>query len=145
MDWVKLTSINVFKKNVLDVVDWSQSFIREISLVSPSYVLPDGHATVAPDCLPSARVFISSLSEDVPGIELLFIEVEDFFVWFGGDLNPNVEEFYNSVKWEFNDSITTPITCKSLYYRFLDSGSWGKNLRYGWEDVYDTGGELAIL
>ena len=100
---------------------------------------------VAPDCLPSARVLISSQSTDISGLELLFIEVEDLSVWFAGDLNPSVCVSNGIVKWSFCDSVEAPITSKFLYYRFLGSDTWGKGLRYGWEDVFDGGGELAIF
>ncbi|GAA6140090.1 hypothetical protein NBRC116583_38370 [Arenicella sp. 4NH20-0111] len=144
MEWVRITDEVTFKQRVLFEVDWPHSFIREISVVSPSYILPDSRM-VAPDCLPSVRVFISSQSEIVAGLELLFVEVDEFAAWFTGDLSPNVNMFNEVVKWKFNESANASVTSKFLYFRFLGSDSWGKNLRYGWEDVFSDGGELSIL
>jgi len=145
MDWIQLKTGDILNSGVLGDVDWSHSFIREISLVSPSYILSEGRTTVAPDCLPSARVFISSSSVDTPGLELLFIEVDNFSVWFDGDLNPEISVSDDIAKFKFNRLMSAPTTCRSLYYRLLDNNTWGKDLRYGLEDIYDTGGELTIL
>ncbi len=144
MKWKKLSNDGDLKKKVLLEVDWDHSFIREISVVSPSYILPDARV-VAPDCFPSVRVFISSQSTDISGLELLFVEVEELSVWFAGDLNPDVSISDKIVEWKFGDSMNRPIISKSLYCRFLDNGTWGKELRYAWEDVFDSGGELTIL
>ena len=144
MEWIRLSNDDALKKRVLFEVDWAHSFIREISVVSPSYILPDA-SVVAPDCLPSVRVFISSQSMDIPGIELLFVDVEDISLLFASDLNPDVSISDGMVKWKFNDSVNAPIISKSIYCRFLSNDTWGKGLRYGWEVVFDDGGELSIL
>lgn len=105
------------KKGCYLEFDWAHSFIREISIVSPSYILPDA-SMVAPDYLPSVRVFISSQSTDIPGLELLFVEVDEFSAWFAGDLIPEIDISDKYVKWKFSDSANKLIS-KSLYCRFL--------------------------
>ena len=143
MEWIRINGDDALRKRVLYEVDWSHSFIREVSIVSPSYILPDV-SMVAPDYLPSVRVFISSQSTDIPGLELLFVETEEFSVWFAGDLKPEIDISDTGVKWKFGDSANTLIS-KSLYCRFLGDEAWGKDLRYGWEDVFDKAGDLVLL
>lgn len=144
MQWTELKSEKTFRNKILSEVDWEHSFIREISVVSPSYILPD-YSVVAPDCLPCIRVFICSQSDNIQGLELMFVEAEEFSVGFSCDLNPNVYLSDGVVKWTFSDVVKTTITSKTLYYRVLSNDAWGKELRYGWEDVFDGGGTLAIV
>ncbi len=143
MDWMRLDKYEE-ANNVLADIDWPHSFIREAHIVSPSYILPDSLGTVAPDYLPSARVFISSASRKIPGLELLFVETEEFSAWFNGELEPDISIFEDRVKWKFY-KFHASIVSKRLYYRFLEVNSWGRNLHYGWEDVYSEKGELVIL
>ena len=144
MKWLQLENEETFRAKLLRAMNWEDSFIREISVVSPSYILPD-ISVVAPNCLPSVRVFISSQSAEIPGIELLFVEVEELSVHFTDDLTPNVSVINGKIIWKFCDSLEAPIMSKSLYYRFLRDDTWGKGLRYGWEEVFDIGGELSLL
>ena len=81
-------------------------------------------------------MFISNQSKDTAGLELLFVEVDELSAWFAGDLNPSVSVSNEIVKWMFCDSISTVITSKSMYYRFLGNDTWGKDLRYSWQDVF---------
>ncbi len=143
MEWTRISDDDALKKRLLLEVDWAHSFIREVSIVSPSYILPDA-SMVAPDCLPSVRVFVSSQSTVIPGLELLFVEAEEFSAWFAGDLSPEIDISDKCVKWKFSDSSNRLIS-KSLYCRFLGDETWGKDLRYGWEEVFDSGGDLAIF
>lgn len=144
MEWIQLKEEKDIRKKILEKVDWEHSFIREISMISPSYILPD-ISVVAPDCLPSIRVFISSQSQNIPGLEILFVEAKRFSSSFDEELDPCINISNNHVEWFFLRTSKSPIQSKFFYYRLLNNETWGRKLRYSWEDLFDEGGELSIF
>ena len=153
LEWNQLTSelLPSFRREI-EAVDWPHSFVREVSLLSPSYVTPDDQATVAPDFLPCARIFVSSADSSLPGMELFFLDVEEISFWFGGDLEPTVSmqsssfsKSENKIEWRFSKSHNSMIRSSRLFYRFLDTKSWGHKMRYGWEEIFDSGGTFVGL
>src|SRR5262245_56430802 len=84
-------------------VDWPHAFIREMYLVSPSFVIAATRATAAPDALPTLCVLVVAADESLPGCELMFVEVEQLALWFQGELVPGIEfEKDGHIKWFFH-------------------------------------------
>jgi hypothetical protein len=126
---------------------WSCGFVREMYLVSPSYVMADSGATVNADALPSLKTLIATADETTPGVELLFVRLISLEIWFGGDLAPSVTIKPNRVEWRFHQSGPSPRTVVSelLYYRWLDRSCWGKELHYGWQQFYTDNGTVQLV
>lgn len=103
--------------------------------------MEDGNYCVASGCLPCIRVFISGFMESFLGLEIMLVEADSLFLSFVDYLDPRVEflKLRSSVKWTF-----PAIICRPLYYRVLEKSTWGRNLRYGWEDVFDHTGTLNL-
>jgi hypothetical protein len=135
MAWKKITSQQCLER-LMACVDWSHSFVREVYLISPSYIVRDGNSrgwTAQADALPSVRLLITSPSESCPAVELLFTEVDEFGIWFGaGELSPSAKWTEAGIAWSFHTQLGSTIRAGSLCYRLLDESAWGNDLRYGW-------------
>lgn len=127
---------------LLSLPNWEEAFIREWYLLSPSYIDPDNQGTVAPDSAPMMYVLICTSELNCPGIELLFIEVEQ--IYFAGvcALNPRARFRNDHVLFSFYGEGVSDIQSASLYYRILGKDCWGWNVRYGIKNIFDEGGFL---
>jgi hypothetical protein len=126
----------------LAIPNWEESFIREWYLLSPSYILPNNEATIAPDGGVIMRILICTTEPECPGVELFFEDVEEIYLSCRTDLNP-VGNFRNDgISFSFHGAEAPDISCKSLYYRILDKSCWGWKIQYGRENVFDKSGFL---
>jgi len=145
MDW-KMVESQESLDQVLGSFEWFDAFIREGYFVCPSYIIPEGRATNNPDAVPSMKLLVTSPSETNPALELLFVGVEDLSIWFGGrELAPSAIWNKHQVAWSFHREKQPPIRAQKLYFRFLDNSSWGNNLRYGCEEIFDDSGRLITI
>jgi hypothetical protein len=128
--------------DLLYKLDWSHAFIREVFILSPSYVTGEELTVVAPDAKPTIKLMISCQDKIYPGIELVLEEVEDIYLSFQTDLEPigTVNERDGSVRLRLYEQESTCFQAKSLSYALLDERSWGWKVRYGTDKLFDKGG-----
>jgi hypothetical protein len=130
-------------EQLLKMFDWTDAFVREVHIVSPSYVNKvDSLGIMAADSSPTMRLLVTFPDEASPGLELTFEEVETVELVFRMDLNPigNVERdgrvslclcLYDERKLA---GLAPPvIRAKTLRYTLLDQECWGPQPRYGRE------------
>ena len=123
---------------------WEDGFVRELRLVSPSYVTTETRSAVAWGACPTAKALLTSQGAGTPAVELLFVDIENFGVWFGGDLDPAVSIEEGCVEWRFHRHSPSVVRCSCLRYAWLDPACLGHTLRYGSEHFYDIGGSLVV-
>jgi len=143
MKWETLDSHGKLQ-DVLSRFTWHDSFVREVHLVSPSYVTENGRGTVSAECLPCVRVLVTGIDRDCPGIELLFQHVSEFGAALDCDLEPSAELKERQVHWRFNAALPHTIVSERLVCQFLDESSWGPSMRYGWEELFDGEGNARL-
>lgn len=132
---------------LVGTIDWEEAFIREMYVVSPSYI-QEGVGWIAPGALPVIKMLII-LPEPATGIELVFEEtshIEAYFeqeVRLSGRVNPanaNVEIYLCDVSGQ---SKRVDIAARAMHYRLLNDDARGSQQRYGWQDVFNPDGSRA--
>lgn len=126
----------------LEIIDWHDSFIREIYCVSPSYIVEDPDlGTVAADALPGVKLLICTPYPETPGVEFFFEEVDAINVPFSFDLEPvgkidswGVKLYLDGKGGHYSIS-AQKLTCK-----ILDKSCWGWDVNYGLESYFDESG-----
>ncbi len=134
MNWMTVEKKSQSAEKLIYVIGDSHSFIRECYILSPSYIESQGLGTVAPDCLPCGKVLVSIPSEECPGVELLFGEISEFNIFFDGDFEPKINFVDRKIETSFGLDFN-PIVSKTLFYRLLDTETFGNTLRYGKNDI----------
>lgn len=121
--------------------DWAHAFVREVYVLTPSYVEPESLGVVAPDSKASMKLTIFFQDEEFPGLELIFEEVQEIKVSFQVGLNPvGMLERGVGVKMNLNGSQYEAIEAKKLSYSYLDKSSWGWKTKYGMYNLFDKSG-----
>jgi len=123
---------------------WEDGFVRELHLVSPSYVTREPRSVVAWGAYPTARALITTQGAAPPAVELLFVGIQDLELWFRGDLDPAVSLEEGCVEWRFHKDSPSAVRCSSLRYAWPDPSCLGYALRYGREHVFDRGGSPVL-
>ncbi|HEY3357206.1 MAG TPA: hypothetical protein VGQ83_28410 [Polyangia bacterium] len=77
-------------REILARIDWSDGFVRELYLASPSYVCPD-LSVVEYAASPDLIMLVSVADPDVPGLELLFRGVAELCLPLGSEYAPRVD------------------------------------------------------
>lgn len=135
MSWQSIDSESKYEESGLADRDWEDAFIKEMSIVSPTYVLSD-QSIVNHEALPCLRVFVSSPSIDSFDLEFLFVEIENLSAKFTQDLKPSIHFTFNRVEFSFNAS-STPLRCRKAYYRKIQRENWGNQLLYSKLNPFD--------
>ncbi len=141
MKWNKLKDIDNFKKKVIEQIEWEEAFIKEISLLSPSYL--DGNGIVAHDFLPCLKVFLAAPNSEFPCIELLFLEVNKISFSFDICEQLIIEEEYGKICFSFTDK-NERATCAKVYFREPGIENLGYGAKYSFENIFDKSGMPII-
>ena len=80
-----------------------------------------------------------------PGLEILFIEVEEWGLAMDCDLCPSARLEWGKVRWKFNADLPYSITARSLMYRTLSDECLGFTTRYCPDQIFDKGGTPCIV
>lgn len=95
---------------------WHHAFIREIYVMSPSFLFESGQAN--PDALPNIGIIIFTNNKDMPGIEIKLYCAKDININFECDLSPQIE-LINGVGITFSHS--SPLThAERMVYRIME-------------------------
>ncbi|HEY3353548.1 MAG TPA: hypothetical protein VGQ83_09885 [Polyangia bacterium] len=120
-------------REMLARIDWSDGFVREMYLASPSYVLPD-LSIVEYAARPHLVALISVADPEVPGLELLFRGVEELWLPLDAEYAPRVDLRRDSVEFCFQgEEQGYHIRARELWYRAVERDTWGDRLRYASE------------
>lgn len=126
--------------NFIACLDWADAFVRECYLESPTYVSSKTGGVVAVDAAPALKMLICTQDRDSPGVELVFTDLIRFSFTFGVDLEPLGFYKYDSICMSFSGHEYDMIECKSMYYKKIDTESWGHKVKYGQKILHDEGG-----
>lgn len=126
----------------VSIPDWADAFVRECYLLSPSFINTENQGLFAPNYPPTMKVLICIQDIDYPGIELLFVEVEDIILPFNRELDPFGKCYKNYLEFSFIERESYVFRCKEIHYKMLDQACWGKKIRYGNESFYTEEGFL---
>jgi hypothetical protein len=121
---------------IIESIDWVHSFIREVYALSPSY--REDEWEVNPDSLPSLKILIISMANDLPGIELFFSEVEEISISFDIYFNPSGIIDKDGIQFFFTSNKNKLIQAKSLTVNIYDKSCWGWDTIYGKENFFDS-------
>ena len=141
-EWLRI-EVDEQISDFLNSLEWSETFIREVHLISPSYVNTTG-ATVAPNCLPCLRILLSTTGRASRLIEMLFVEVAEFGAWLEGELKPKMSIESGRVVCRFHQQFDSQIVSREVRFREVLEITERYLPLYGWEDVFDKGGMLQI-
>lgn len=127
---------------LLQKFDWTDAFVREAFVLSPSYVTEDEGGIVAYHIPATVRILVSFPDKAHPGLELYLHEVDSLFLDFQLDLEPTgvVNEIDGSIRMHLYGNEQAYFQARSLRYRVLDESSWGWKVRYGIYNLFDEGG-----
>lgn len=126
----------------VSIPDWADAFVRECYILSPSYIYSISTGVFAPDALPTLKVLICTQDIECPGIELMFVEIENIVLIFNCDMCPNGKYHNNHLDFSFSQATGSAFRCKEMYYRILDQKCWDTTIRYGKENFYTEEGFL---
>ena len=130
---------------LLSGINWEDSFIREGHLVFPTYVTSDGNNIVASGSALAARILVCTPKSRYEGIELLFEELEDFYLPSKVELKPVGRYSVGGVEFRFFGAEGTAIrSSKKIRYCLVEQGCRGWDTRYAYENIFDEGGFLVI-
>jgi hypothetical protein len=139
MNWIPITS-QIEADELISRIDWEDAFVREAYLVSPSYIDPTDGGTVAADSLPSCKILIHFPGDNHGALEFLMIGVEAIGIWFDGPLKPAIAVGSDGVEFALSTSAATKIKAKELRYLLQGKETWGHDVHYGKEGMFDLGG-----
>lgn len=130
-------------EDLISRYDDEHCFIREAHIISPTYIQKDTKATIAPESRFGLRVFICSPDEELPGLEFVFFEVEQFRVescqpfrlW--GNLSGS------SITMGFLRDERPSVVAGICLFKEMGVDCWGAVLKYGYENLFDEGGFAA--
>lgn len=137
MKWKKINNISSFSKIIGDI-DWEESFIREVSIVSPSYV--KNKNIVALNSLPSARFFFIIPNHEL-NLEFFFVSIDKISLSFETYETLKVEDKFGKTAFTFTTDQNMSV-CEDVYYRFVKEGDNPQEPKYIWEQIYDTSGMM---
>lgn len=115
-------------KALLEHVFWHDAFVREIHVLSESFVT--GRAIAAFGALPDVKCLICSTDGEIPAVEFRFVEVERMGLSFATELTPTVEFQNGRVLWQFQRDRDALLVCKELSFRILQKSACGEHTRY---------------
>ena len=121
-------------------VDWAHAFIREINVISPSYIDLSSKGTVAPDSLPAVRILIHIPDFDYPAIDFTLYEVQNINFDFRLNLEPYCKINNRNIELGFSGSKGSKIRGEKLSITLLNMDCWGYNTYYGKNNIFDEAG-----
>lgn len=143
MDKPKFTSIETQEdlNLLINKLDWEDAFIREMYLVSPSYISKGGgfHGVYAD---PDIKMVIVCPEGEERGVEFRLEDVSRFKLLGGQSplsMSGNVIFHNSNVQLYLYEAIGAEpdIIARKLHYRFLGKLAEGFDLHYGWEDFFN--------
>ncbi len=121
-------------------LDWTDAFIRECYLLSPTYISPEDSGMIAANAAPMIKMLICTQDPKFAGVELILCDVDDLSLSFSCDLEPFGDYQDDFVSISFSGVVTDITRCKEFYYKILDQNCWGHKIRYGSDEIFDEGG-----
>jgi hypothetical protein len=136
MDFKNITSQDEMDK-FISCVYWEHAFFREIYILSPSFIYPDGASQAYPDFCPNIGMIILCFDSEIPAVEIKFIDVEDIRISFTTNFQPTAVMFRDKAELKFNPG--SIVRAKIISYRFLNKDDiMGDKLKYGkyWNELF---------
>ena len=125
---------------LIEAVNWEHAFFREIYLLSPSFVYPDGGCTYSADAKPNIAALLVTFDSNYPALEFRFTEVSCCQLSFVCDAKP--EKLVRPAlgdDLELHFGLGGLIRVRSIKYRVIPRESaYGNRIRYGkyWDELF---------
>jgi len=135
--WIEIKKVSEFDK--IKSLYWDDAFVREIYMLSPSYVDFDGGLIEDHSLNILILIFFADGTKDNIGIEFFLKEVENFNLSLYGcflDEEPDLvslSSFKTVFELKLADSL---MKVNGLKYRFIDESYLGNRIEYGKKDFY---------
>jgi hypothetical protein len=124
--------------------DDEHCFIREAHVIYPTYLRQNPKSTIAPESRCGLRVHICNPDEKHPGLELVFLEVEQFHVESGQPFKLWGRVSEGMITMGFSCDKRPSVVAETCKFQELGLESWGAALRYSHDNIFDEGGFAAI-
>lgn len=141
MKYIALTDQNK-SQSIINDIDWEHSFVKDVHLISPTYLEGDG--VVAPDAAMFLRVCICIPENPSKWIEFTFEEVSMMNVSMKYDILPVINIKRNEVEFHLSCNECVSVKCKALKFRCLDTiTNGGLESFYSYETIFESTGLLS--
>ncbi len=117
---------------------WDHAFFREIYVLNPGFIFPDGTSQSMPDSPPNIGMIILCFDAEDPAIELAFEEVEEIKLSFTHNVQPKGRVLKDAVEIYFDN--TSFVRARKISFRILKKEDvLGDKLKYGkyWEELFE--------
>ena len=124
--------------DLLSSIYWEHAFFREMYVLSPSFIYPDGSRQVNPDAPANIGLLIQTFDPHHPALEFRLKEVEKISISFNRDIKPKGLVLRDCIELHFSE--TEIVRAKSIEFRIVEKEeAYGDRIRYGkyWDELFE--------